>query len=601
MAFQKRTIECGELRASHEGQTVVLNGWIHRVRDLGGLWFADMRDRTGTVQLFLEPEKFPNRAEIRNETCLQIIGKVAMREPKDRNPEQPTGDIDVIIESYEVLGTAKPLPFPVSDEVAMNQVSEDLRIKHRYLDLRRASMYRGLAIRAAANRRIREFLNGRAFVEVETPIITKSTPEGARDYLVPYRQEAGLWYALPQSPQQYKQMLMVAGVERYYQIARCFRDESSRSDRQPEFTQLDLEMSFITQEDILELNESMVKAVINGLIEEFNLPKEPVTDFPRMSYDEAMRDYGCDKPDIRFGLQLFDVTSIVDGSEFGVFQSTIESEGKIRGVRYPGGANLSRKEVGVLEDFCREFGAKGMASLSIITEGEGVDIGNGLKVKSSIAKFFSEQQLKDIVTTTGGEAGDLLCFIADSYDTGNNVLYRLRLEIGDRLGLRDPRKLAYMWVLDFPLVEFDADGQRWSSMHHPFTMPKIEDLENLEKSPSKVRAQAYDLVCNGSEAAGGSIRINNSEVQARIFTLLGISEETQQERFGHLLEAFAYGAPPHGGIAWGMDRLIMLLLDTENIREVIAFPKTGPGFDPLMNAPSTIDAQQWAELGLRKA
>jgi aspartyl-tRNA synthetase len=599
MTFQARTKHCGELRASHQGERVVLNGWIHRVRDLGGLWFADVRDRSGTVQVFLDPEKFPNRAEIRNECCMEFVGTVAERDEKNKNAESPTGAIEIIVESYQVLGPAKPLPFPVSDETQMVSVNEDLRIKHRYLDLRRAGMYRGLALRAAANRRIREFLNGQNFVEVETPIITKSTPEGARDYLVPYRQEAGLWYALPQSPQQYKQLLMVAGIERYYQIARCFRDESSRADRQPEFTQLDLEMSFITEEDILSLNEEMVKSVVNGLIEEFDLPKEKISDFPRMTFDESMRLYGCDKPDIRFGLELFEVTDLVKDSEFGVFKNTIEGGGQIRGVRYPTGASLSRKEVGVLEDFCREFGAKGMASMAVVNEGEGVEIGNGLKVRSSIAKFFTSEQLAAIATEAKAEAGDLLCFIADGYDAGNNVLYRLRLEIGERLGLRDPRKLAYMWVLDFPLVEWDADGQRWSSMHHPFTAPKSEQLDVLESETGKVKAQAYDLVCNGSEAGGGSIRINRSDVQARVFRLLGIDEKTQEERFGHLLEAFSYGAPPHGGIAWGMDRLIMLLLDTENIREVIAFPKTGPGFDPLMNAPSTIDAQQWAELGLR--
>jgi aspartyl-tRNA synthetase len=599
MTFQARTKHCGELRASHQGERVVLNGWIHRVRDLGGLWFADVRDRSGTVQVFLDPEKFPNRAEIRNECCMEFVGTVAERDEKNKNAESPTGAIEIIVESYQVLGPAKPLPFPVSDETQMVSVNEDLRIKHRYLDLRRAGMYRGLALRAAANRRIREFLNGQNFVEVETPIITKSTPEGARDYLVPYRQEAGLWYALPQSPQQYKQLLMVAGIERYYQIARCFRDESSRADRQPEFTQLDLEMSFITEEDILSLNEEMVKSVVNGLIEEFDLPKEKISEFPRMTFDESMRLYGCDKPDIRFGLELFEVTDLVKDSEFGVFKNTIEGGGQIRGVRYPTGASLSRKEVGVLEDFCREFGAKGMASMAVVNEGEGVEIGNGLKVRSSIAKFFTSEQLAAIATEAKAEAGDLLCFIADGYDAGNNVLYRLRLEIGERLGLRDPRKLAYMWVLDFPLVEWDADGQRWSSMHHPFTAPKSEQLDVLESETGKVKAQAYDLVCNGSEAGGGSIRINRSDVQARVFRLLGIDEKTQEERFGHLLEAFSYGAPPHGGIAWGMDRLIMLLLDTENIREVIAFPKTGPGFDPLMNAPSTIDAQQWAELGLR--
>ncbi|MEI7577510.1 MAG: aspartate--tRNA ligase [Armatimonadota bacterium] len=600
MSFRSRTHTCGELRATNAGETVTLNGWIHRVRDLGGLWFADMRDRNGLVQIALDPEKFANRAEIRPECCLEVTGVVTLRDEKTKNAEMPTGEIEVVLTSYTLLSPAKPLPFPVSDEAQMASVSEELRLKHRYLDLRRSYMYRSLAMRSSANQRLRNFLSARGFLEVETPIITKSTPEGARDYLVPYRQEAGLWYALPQSPQQYKQLLMVSGVERYFQIARCFRDESSRADRQPEFTQLDIEMSFITEEDILTLNQEMVREVVNGLITEFGLDKEPVGDFPRMTYAEAMSLYGCDKPDIRFGLELFDVTSIVSGSEFGVFQNTIESGGVIRGVRYPGGSGLSRKEVGVLEDFSREFGAKGMASISFIAEGEGVALPGGLIAKSSITKFFTPEQLQAIADAGKAEAGDLFCFIADGYEAGNNVLYRLRLEIGDRCGLRDPRKLAYMWVTDFPLFEWDADGQRWSAMHHPFTAPKTEDIPLLAETPGKARAQAYDMVCNGSECGGGSIRINQSDLQAQMFGLLGIDAATQEERFGHLLEAFSYGAPPHGGIAWGMDRLIMLLADTENIREVIAFPKTGPGMDPLMNAPSTIDSQQWAELGLKR-
>ena len=377
MTFTQRTHNCGDVRLSHKDAEVTLNGWIHRVRDLGGLWFADVRDRTGLVQVFIDPEKFPTRNDLRNECVVEISGVVAERSEKNKNPDTPTGDIEIIVSSFQVLSASKPLPFPVSDETSMESVSEDLRIKHRYLDLRRATMYRGLAIRAAVNKRIREFLHGQTFLEVETPIITKSTPEGARDYLIPYRQTPGLWYALPQSPQQYKQLLMVGGIERYYQIARCFRDESSRADRQPEFTQLDLEMSFIKEEDILSLNEAMVRDVVNGVISEFGLDKEPVKDFPRMTYDEAMNRYGCDKPDIRFGLELFDVTENVKGSEFGVFNNAIEADGFIRGIRYPGGSVLSRKEIGVVEEFCREFGAKGMASMAVEADGEGIDIGKG--------------------------------------------------------------------------------------------------------------------------------------------------------------------------------------------------------------------------------
>lgn len=588
MSFVQRTKTCGELRVGQTGEQVVLNGWAHKVRDLGGVMFVDLRDRTGIVQLTLDPNLFPNRSEIRNESCLSIQGEVRERAEGTKNPNMPTGEVEIVVTDYTVLGSSKPLPFPVSDESQMQQVNEELRVKHRYLDLRRPSMYRRLAVRASAARRLRRYLDEQGFLEVETPILTKSTPEGARDYLVPYRQEPGMWYALPQSPQQYKQMLMVSGIERYYQLAKCFRDESSRADRQPEFTQLDLEMSFVTQEDILQLAEGLTRTVINGLIEEFELDKEPVAPFERLSYDEALRLYGCDKPDLRFGLPIFDATELFEGTSFAVFASVIESGGLIRGVRFPGGASLSRKEIGQIEEFAKEFGAKGLGTFMVEETPRG-----------SISKFVSAENAIRLRELSGAENGDLLLFIADEYMAGNEVLYRLRLEIGDRLGLRDPRVLKYAWVLDFPLVEWDANNGRWSSMHHPFTMPKEADLAHLEEDPSQIRADAYDMVCNGVECAGGSIRIHRSDVQSRIFQLLGIDEATQQERFGHLLEAFSFGAPPHGGIAWGFDRFTMLLTDTDNIREVMAFPKVANGQDPFMDSPSSVDPQQWAELGLR--
>ncbi len=601
MSFSQRTHSCGEFRAEHAGTRVTLNGWAHRVRDLGGLLFIDLRDRTGLIQLFLDPKEHPEARDIRQESCLSVTGTIAMRAEANRNPNMPTGDIDLNVESYEVLSMAKPLPFPVSDEAHMLNVSEELRVKHRYLDLRRPSMLRRLAIRASLIRRLRNFLDAESFVEVETPIITKSTPEGARDYLVAYRLDPGKWYALPQSPQQYKQLLMVSGVERYYQIARCFRDESQRADRQPEFTQLDLEMSFVTQEDILTLVEKMMIETVNGLINEFSLDKKPLEAFETLTYAEAMRLYGCDKPDMRFRLPLFDITEIAGATEFGVFKTTVEHGGKVRGVRFPGGALLSRKEVGALEDFCKELGAKGMASIGVVAPSgdEGVRTVGSLGFKSSIAKFFTDDELAAIGAAASAEPGDLLCFIADEYAAGNSVLYRLRNEIGDRAGLRDPKTMKFCWVVDFPLVEWDAENGRWSPSHHPFTSPKAEDMALLETEPGKVRADCFDLVCNGSEFASGSIRIHSPSVQQRVFSLLGIDEATQTERFGHIIEAFEYGAPPHGGIAPGIDRMVMVLTDTENIREVIAFPKMGNGYDPMMDAPSTIDPQQWAELGLR--
>jgi len=603
MAFAQRTATCGELRKSDVGREVTLNGWAHKVRDLGGVLFVDLRDRNGLIQLVLDPTVHSGLDAIRTECCMSVTGVVRARDENVVNPKLPTGEIEVVTTTWQVLGPSKPLPFPLSDEEHMQQVNEELRVKHRYLDLRRPSMYERLSVRASVIRRMRAFLDAQQFVEVETPILTRSTPGGARDYLVPHRLDPGLWYALPQSPQQYKQLLMVAGIERYYQIAKCFRDESSRADRQPEFTQLDIEMSFITQEDILSLIEEMTLEVVNGVIQEFSLDKEPVTTFARMTYDYAMQFYGCDKPDIRFGLPLFELTNEVADSGFGVFKNAVESGGAVKGVRYPGGSQLSRSEVGKLEEFCKGLGVKGLASVAVVAPGteNSIDLGDGRAAKASIARFFSVEELQAIFNSAGAEIGDLLCMVADVRDTCDAVLYRLRLEIGERLGLRDPRKLAFLWVTDFPLVEWNADAGQWSSMHHPFTMPHEEDIPRMESDPRAIRAQAYDMVCNGYETAGGSIRIYDASIQARMFALLGIDEATQQSQFGHLLEAFSYGAPPHGGIAPGIDRIVMLLTDTENIREVIAFPKLAGGADPMMGAPSQIDSQQWAEMGLRKA
>lgn len=598
MSFAQRTIGCGEITIGQVGKTVVLNGWANKVRDLGGLTFVDVRDRTGLVQVIIDPAQI-DCTEIRNECCLSITGTVSERSAETVNPRMPTGQIEIRCESVTVLSASKPIPFPISDEDQMNSVNEELRVKYRYLDLRRPSMYRKLALRAAAVRKIRRFLDDRGFIETETPIITRSTPEGARDYLVPYRLEPGKFYALPQSPQQYKQLLMVAGLERYYQIAKCFRDESQRADRQPEFTQLDLEMSFVTQEDVLTLGEELVRTVCNELIEEFQLDKEPVPPMPRLTYDEAMARYASDKPDLRFGLEVWDVSEVAETCGFGVFKNATEAGGKVRGLRYPGGASLSRKEVGDLEEFCKSFGAKGMAWVAV-AEGEGAQTTpSGRKVRGGISKFFTPAELEAILKEAKAEEGDMLCFIADEYRAGNNVLARLRNEIGGRCGLRDPRKLKFLWVIDFPLVEWDAEANRWSPSHHPFTSPKEEDLQFLESDPGRVRADCYDIVCNGTEWASGSIRIHRADIQSRVFSLLGIDEETQRSRFGHMLDAFSFGAPPHGGFAPGIDRLVMILLNEENIREVIAFPKMGNGYDPMMDAPSEIDPQQWAEMGLR--
>ena len=589
----KRTVHCGALTAADVDTEVTLNGWAHRQRDFGDLVFIDLRDRTGLVQVVVDAKDAPAELvalanSVKSEFVLVVKGKVRRRRPGTENPNLKTGEIEIAAAEIEVLNAAKTLPFQIADEAGMTQVDEALRLKHRYLDLRRPSMYERLEMRHKAVKLIRDFMDARGFLEIETPIFTKSTPEGARDYLVPYRLDPGLFYALPQSPQQYKQLLMVAGCERYFQIARCFRDEAQRADRQPEFTQLDVEMSFVEQEDVLSLIEEMTIELIETLSD-----KEIIKPFPRFTYDESLRRFGNDKPDIRFGLELVDLAESVQGSAFSVFQNALESGGQVKAVRYPGGASLSRKEVDELGAFCKEFGAKGLATISVTEP-------NPAGVKSAIAKFLSEEQMQSVLTAAEAQAGDLVAIIADpSPAVVANVLSRLRVEIGRRLGLRDPKKLYFCWVTDFPLVEWNEDEQRWDAMHHPFTAPYESDLAYFDTDPARIRAQCYDIVCNGTEWASGSIRIHKPDVQARVFDLLGISKEKQQERFAHILEAFSYGAPPHGGIAPGIDRLLMFLFDEPNIREVMAFPKMGLGYDPLMDAPSTVDEAQLKELGLQ--
>ncbi len=603
MGFAQRTVFCGEPRVEDAGRQVTLNGWAHKVRDLGGLLFVDLRDRTGVLQIVFDPEK--GTPDVRSETCLSVTGTVRERDAANKNPNIGTGDVELVADSWEVLNQAAVLPFPVSDEGQMAKVNEELRVKHRYLDLRRPTMYRKLAVRAGVISRIRRHLDSKGFLEVETPIITKSTPEGARDYLVPYRLEPGKFYALPQSPQQYKQLLMVAGVERYYQIAKCFRDESQRADRQPEFTQLDLEMSFVTQEDVLNTIEDLTLDVVNGVIDEFKLAKEHVQPFARLTYDDSLRLYGSDKPDLRFGLPIFNFTEQAKTSAFGVFAGAAGSGGFVRGLRYPGGGKLSRKEVGELEELCKGAGAKGMASLYVEDPAQEIEgsllTGKGRRVRGAAAKFLVPDEADALIEAAGAEQGDLVCVVADSWSVTNEALGKLRIAIGDACGLRDPRKLAFAYVLDFPLVEWNADENRWDPSHHPFTSPKHEDMHLLDIDPGRIRADCYDLVCNGVEMASGSIRIHQPEVQARIFSLIGVDEKAQQERFAHILEAFTYGAPPHGGMAPGIDRLVMALMDEDNIREVMAFPKTGNGYDPMMEAPSTVDEAQWKDMGLQIA
>jgi len=584
VAVWKRTVACGEVSAAQVGQTVILNGWVNRNRDQGGIVFLDLRDRTGIVQVAINgsdaPDALAVAEKVRSEYCLSVRGVVRPRPEGTENPNLATGGHEVAAESIEVLNTAKTPPFPIAED---KDVDEMLRLKYRYLDLRRPVMYEKMRLRHEAIRLIREFMYGRGFLEIETPILTRSSPEGARDYLVPYRLEAGLFYALPQAPQQFKQLLMVGGIERYFQIAKCFRDEAQRADRQPEFTQLDLEMSFVEQNDVLEVVESLYSEIIPKIS-----PKTVVTPFTRLTYDESIARYGSDKPDLRYGLELKDAAPVLANTQFSVFQSVLGSGGQVKLLRYPQGAALSRKEIDDLTALAKTMGAKGLAYLLVTDEG----------VKSPIAKFLSEEEIAGLVALAEAVPGDLVAFVADKPETVAKVLDRLRREIAAWQHLADPNVLHFAWVTDFPVFEWDEEDKQWTFAHNPFAMPHAEHLEFLESDPARCRAYTYDLVCNGSEGASGSIRIHKRDIQERIFKMLGKSDDQIQAQFGHMLDAFDYGAPPHGGMAPGIDRLIMYLTDDDNVREVIAFPKSGGGFDPMMDAPSVVEDKQLKELHL---
>jgi aspartyl-tRNA synthetase len=583
-----KTHSCGELRATHVGQEVTLAGWVNRRRDHGSLVFVDLRDRSGIVQTVANPDVAPEAhaaaQQARGEYVLQIKGIVQARPEGLTNPDIPTGEIEVMAHEVKILNPAKTPPFYIYGD---GPVDEALRLKYRYLDLRRQRMQRNIILRHRVVKHIRDFLDTRGFVEIETPILFKSTPEGARDYLVPSRVHPGKFYALPQSPQQLKQLLMVAGYERYFQIARCFRDEDQRGDRQPEFTQLDLEMSFIEREDVMALTEELMIGIVETCSDR-QLLAQP---FPRLTYQEAMSRFGTDRPDMRFGMELVDVSDLVAECGFGIFSKTVAGGGQVRGIRVPGCGAYSRRQVDELTELAQKQGAKGLAWLALGHEGE---------VRSSFVKFLTENEVADIVERMEAQPGDLLLFVADRPKIVNAALSNLRLELGERLGLRDRAVLACCWVIDFPLFEeWNEERQRWDPSHHLFTAPVEEDLPLLETDPGAARGQQYDLVINGEETAGGSIRIHQREVQEQIFALIGLDVETAQERFGHMLEAFEYGTPPHGGIAPGIDRLVMLLAGEPNIREVIAFPKTQQAADVMAGAPSSVEPVQLEELHIQ--
>ena len=582
----KRTHTCGELRKEHVAHEVTLNGWVHRRRDHGGVVFIDVRDRYGITQVVIDPQASADVqeavAQVRNEFVLSLSGTVQMRPDGTRNPNLPTGDIEVHAADLQILSATQTPPFDLNNPAL--EVDESIRLRYRYLDLRREEMQRKMELRHRLIKAVRDFMDGEGFWEIETPILLKSTPEGARDYLVPSRVHPGRFYALPQSPQQLKQLLMVSGMDRYFQIARCFRDEDPRADRQPEFTQLDVEMSFVERDDVMGVIERLYLELADTLSDK-TVQTRPI---PRIPFAEAMEKYGCDTPDLRFGLELVDVSDLAQETDFRVFKDVVAKGGIVKGVRAPGCAHYSRKQVDEFTTLARSLGGKGLVSIALDDDG----------LRSPVLQHLGEEAAARIAEALSAEAGDLVLIVADQPDVTNAVLSRLRLEIGDRLGLRDPNALAFCWLVDFPLFEWDDDESRWSFVHNPFCGPFPEDEHLITSDPGSARSLQYDLVCNGWEVGGGSVRAHKRELLEQIWLTMGFTKEQIDEQIGHMLEAFSYGVPPHGGIAMGLDRTIAIFADVESIRETIAFPKNQQAVDIMTQAPSPVSEPQLEEVHL---